>query len=446
MAAVARTKRPFYRCCSAFALIAAGLILPPVMTSKSVQAADPISSVIQELIGTSSPKPVTERMTRFELLVPSHVDFKVQALRSPTNRVIIEVPTTRLVMPSEKPEQHKGGLIKTFWGGISAPGQSRVVIEVTEPVVVQKQEIAKSEIGEAHRITLDLVPAAAVTRAAMARTSLFQTPPSALGAAGLQPPLPAPAVRPEKRIEKAYKPIIVIDPGHGGHDSGARKFGTVEKEVVLAFSKVLRTQIEATGRYKVLMTRETDEFISLDGRRDFAEKNNAALFIAVHADYASRTTARGATIYSLRENVADRLRSSAKQDVSDVSLSKSELHAARNTGTDGGMVRKILSDLAAREVDTTKQRTSMFSRAVVENLGSATSMRGQPHRSAAFRVLKTAKVPSVLIELAYVSNQRDAQLLQSDEWRQKVAATIRESIENYFAKAQHPAAIAASDN
>lgn len=441
----AAPRREIFRFSSAcIATLACMLMLTPAQLSPA-HAADPITQAIQDFITGKPHTPPTDRTTRFEILVPAKVDFKVQALRAPTNRVVLEIPTTKMVLPNPEITDKLGGLIKSFHGGISAPGQSRVVIEVTEPVVIQKQEIVAVPGGSAHHIALELIPAAHLTRNAAARAELFSTPPLALGAAGIQPPLPAPAIRPEERNAKAFKPTIVIDPGHGGHDSGARKFGAVEKDVVLAFSKVLRRQLEATGRYKILMTRESDEFISLDGRREFAEKHNAALFIAVHADYASRTSARGATIYSLRENVADRLKSSARGEVATSVLTTDELKAVRQTGSDGGAVGKILSDLAVREVDTTKKRTNLFSRAVVENMGSATELRGRPHQSAAFRVLKTAKVPSVLIELAYVSNQHDARLLKSQVWREKVAGSIREAIENYFAKARNSTVSASND-
>jgi N-acetylmuramoyl-L-alanine amidase len=261
----------------------------------------------------------------------------------------------------------------------------------------------------------------------------LKSQPFALGAAGIQPPLPTPAKRPNEVAKTAYKPIIVIDPGHGGHDTGAMKHGAVEKDVVLAFAKVLRDKIEKTGRYKVLMTRDKDVFVELDERRAFGEKHQAALFIAVHADYA-KTSARGATIYSLRESVANSLKRSAKGDVSEHLLSDSELAAVKkaNGEKNASAVRNILADFAGREVETTRERTSIFSRSVIEHMGESTSLRQKPDQQAAFRVLKTAQFPSVLIELAYVTNKEDARLLQSDEWRGKVADSITTAVENYF--------------
>jgi N-acetylmuramoyl-L-alanine amidase len=246
----------------------------------------------------------------------------------------------------------------------------------------------------------------------------------------VQPPLPKPALRPELRAARSIKPLIVLDPGHGGHDSGAQRNNTVEKEVVLAFAQVLKKQLEATGRYRILMTRDDDTFVPLHERREFAEKNRAALFIAIHADYAS-TNASGATIYSLRETVADSLARSAKGERSADLLTSGELAMTREIG-DSGAVRSILSDLAVRETLVTRERTGTFVRSVIEYMKESTNLKDNPDRSAAFAVLKTAKVPAVLIELAYVTNSEDARNLRSDEWRKKVGTSMVTAIDNYF--------------
>jgi N-acetylmuramoyl-L-alanine amidase len=205
----------------------------------------------------------------------------------------------------------------------------------------------------------------------------------------------------------------------------------VEKNAVLAFSKALRDKLNARGQYKVLMTRDTDVFVPLDDRRAFAEKNKAALFIAVHADYAG-SDARGATIYSLREATASALLRSAKGEVSESVLSGKELAAVQKSDGDVGAVKGILADLAQREVDVTKERTNVIARSLVDYMSTSTSMRLNPDKEANFLVLKTAKVPAVLIELAYVSNAQDAQNLKSERWRDKVSNSIATAVDNYF--------------
>lgn len=369
--------------------------------------------------------------TRFLIGLPKQVEFQVFSLSNP-NRVIVDIAETALRLPPQPEENIAVGLVRSFYAGQSAPGKSRVVIEVTRPVVVDSAAIqAASEKGEkGHRLALDIVPVGS-----KAKKQVKLASPSALGAGDVQPPLPTPAMRPDKAAERSFKPIIVIDPGHGGHDSGAMKHGTVEKDVVLAFSLKLRDKLEKTGRYKVLMTRDKDEFVELSKRVSYAEGHNANLFIAVHADYAGgNSKARGATIYSLRESVANALSRSAKGEVKSAVLSKDEVETIKTASVDNDLsaVRGILADLAGREVDATQERTSMFTRSVIEYMGASTEMRAKPDQQAAFRVLKTAKFPSVLIELAYVTNKEDAELLRSDTWRNKVTDSIMTAVDNYF--------------
>ena len=224
------------------------------------------------------------------------------ALENP-NRVFVDLPEVKVVLPDPLGDT-PAGLIKGFRHGMSAPGKSRVVIDVTGPVVVEKYSIEKPADGKFARIVIDLVSADEATVTEEARAAM-RAGALGLGAVSLQPPTPKPAQSPQARAANAFKPVIVIDPGHGGEDGGATKFGTLEKNVVLSFSLKLREKLNETGRYKVLMTRETDVFVPLEERREFAERNQAALFIAIHADYAARATARGATIYSLRPQLSE---------------------------------------------------------------------------------------------------------------------------------------------
>lgn len=370
--------------------------------------------------------------TRFLIGLPKQVEYRVFSLSNP-NRVIVDISETALQLPPQPEENIAVGLVRSFHAGRSGPGKSRVVIEVIRPVVVEGASIAASEDGKGHRLALDIVPVAHGDTAA--KKPLNTVALSSLGAFDVQPPLPTPALRPDELAARSFKPIIVIDPGHGGDDSGAMKNGVVEKNVVLAFSLMLKDKLEKTGRYKVLMTRDKDVFVPLDKRVDYAEEHKANLFIAVHADYAGgNSNARGATIYSLRENVANALQRSAKGDVSSAVLTKDEVESMKQAslGTDISAVKNILADLAGREVDATQERTSIFTRSVIEYMGASTELRAKPDQQAAFRVLKTAQFPSVLIELAYVTNKQDAALLTSDAWRDKVSDSIMTAVENYF--------------
>jgi N-acetylmuramoyl-L-alanine amidase len=371
--------------------------------------------------------------TRFLVGLPKTTKFEVFSLNNP-NRVVIEIADTNLRLPAQ-PVGSPVGLVKSFRAGLSAPSHSRIILEVTEPVIVSSAKFENSRDGRSQELVVEIEPFGPVTASIappVTPTVMMSPPPYGLGAAGLQPPSPRPAVSPQVMAQRAFKPVIVIDPGHGGHDSGAEKNGAVEKDIVLAFGKKLAEKLRATGRFKVFMTRDEDVFVPLGERVEFAEKHNANLFIAVHCDYADNgSKASGATIYSLRDSAADSLRRSTRGEVASNVLSREDAEAAAAAG-DADAVKSILADLAGREVDATHDRTGVFARTVVERMGASTNMREDPSQQAGFRVLKTAQFPSVLIELAYVTNKQDAENLQSDSWREKVSDSILTAVDKYF--------------
>ena len=367
--------------------------------------------------------------TRFVIALDRETSFQVSSLSQP-NRVVVDLPDVKIGLPNQ-PSGEATGLVRAFRGGLAAPGKVKIVIDVTDAVIVEKAVLEPPKGTQGPRLVLDIV-AADASKAAKPKILANASVRAGVGLRLVQPPLPKPAQKPATRAAKSFKPVIVLDPGHGGQDSGATRNGAVEKEVVLAFSLVLRERLLATGRYSVLMTRDNDTFIPLDERRDFAERNSAALFMAIHADYAG-AQASGATIYSLKDSVAQALKRSAVGEAKQNVLSEVDMKAIQKTeGADSNIVRGFLGDLAQREVEANKERTSVFARSMIEGLGESTAMMNNPDRSAAYRVLQTAKVPAVLLELAYVSNKQDAANLKSQAWRQKVADSIVTSIDNYF--------------
>lgn len=386
-----------------------------------IAAAPPASMAADHALGG------THERTRFIIGLEKPVPFQVFSLTNP-NRVVVELPNVKAALPAPEASLPVG-LVKSFRGGLSSADKLRVVLDVTEPVVVAKSAVEKSADGKGHQLTLEFVPFESTDKAKVAKK--FQAPYTLGGP--VQPPLPMPAVSPKQKAERTYKPTIVIDPGHGGMDSGATKNGTVEKEVVLAFGHVLRDKLMATGQYKVLMTRDDDTFIPLDERRAIAERANAALFIAIHADYSDNgSKARGATIFSLRDGVAEDLKASTKAEVARHVMNGPQAKLLEKADGDMDAVKGILEDLARQEVDATRDRSKLFAGAVIETMSDSTDMRSSPDQQAAFRVLKTAQFPSVLIELGYVTNRQDAENLKSDDWRKEVAHSIVTAVDNYF--------------
>lgn len=414
---------------SPLAALVSAFIVVGASASQAESIAELLARALSPADKTTAKPAEIKNQTRFVIGLDSQVQYQVFSLANP-NRVVVELPAVKLRLPP-KIDGNPVGLVKSFRGGVAAPGQSRVVINVTEAVVVRSAKIEPAQSGKGHQLALNIVPVAAKFALARKSGKSLPKPTFSLGASGLQPPLPTRAQHPDAMASRSFKPTIVIDPGHGGHDSGAKKNGVIEKEVVLAFSKALRKKLEATGRYRVLMTRDRDVFIKLSERVNYAERNKADLFIAVHADYA-RSSASGATVYSLRDSVARGLRRSAKRKVASSVLTSDELKKVKKARGDISIVKSFLSDLAQREVDATGARTDVFSKSVINFMGQSTTMRSSPHKKAGFRVLKTQKFPSVLIELAYVTNKSDAQKLKSNSWRDKVSSALTEAVDSYF--------------
>ena len=222
-------------------------------------------------------------------------------------------------------------------------------------------------------------------------------------------------------------PVIVLDPGHGGVDGGARGLhGLQEKTLVFDFCAELKQQLEATKRYAVVMTRDGDQYVDLDDRVDIARKANASLFISVHADTLSEdANVNGSTVYT----VADRA-----SDAEAARIATRENAAGRGPGggsrLDNPDVADILFDLKRRE---TRTYAHIFSRGLVDNLRGATRLNHNPERSAGFVVLKAPEFPSVLVELGYLSNAQDVLSLSSPDWRAKAAAAMVKAIDAFFA-------------
>jgi N-acetylmuramoyl-L-alanine amidase len=382
------------------------------------QAPPPTSSVASARVKSSkAPAPQAATGTKFVVDLDEPIDenaIDILNLKSP-DRLLIDLPQVGMSLPGQPPPGAPVGVVKSFQHMSPAPGKMRIVIDVTVPVVVAEKAVVKSPDGKGDRLVVTIVAASQVTAAA-----------DAPDAPAVRPPAPKRAVSPKKRGAPP-KQIIVIDPGHGGHDSGARKYGTVEKDVVLSFSLKLREKLNATGFYKVLMTRDTDVFVPLDERREFGEQHQAALFIAIHADYTQRASARGATIYSLRPHVAESL----KRAAGDVAIETTGKKLAGADTAELGAVKRILTEKARDLIDRNHKRTSLFASSVIKYVGDSTNLMDNPDRNAGFAVLRTAKVPAILLELGYVTNEEDAAQLKSDAWRDRVASAMVAAINTY---------------
>ena len=224
------------------------------------------------------------------------------------------------------------------------------------------------------------------------------------------------------------RPLIVIDPGHGGIDNGTQAGGEMEKNLVLGFGLALRDRIEKSGKYRVVMTRDDDTFIPLNDRVKVARNQSAALFVSIHADALPRREgdAQGATIYTLSDKASD-----AEAERLAEAENKSDAIGGVNLTDEPTEVADILIDLAQRETRTFSNR---FARLLMGEMKNTARMHKHPLKSAGFRVLKAPDVPSVLVELGYVSNKGDLEHLVSANWRTRTVGSMAQAIDAFFAK------------
>jgi N-acetylmuramoyl-L-alanine amidase len=222
--------------------------------------------------------------------------------------------------------------------------------------------------------------------------------------------------------------VVVIDPGHGGIDNGTQSGDATEKTLVLGFGLALRDRLEKKGKYRVVMTRTDDTFIPLGDRVRIARNQSAALFVSIHADALPRQEgdAQGATIYTLSDHASD-----TEAEKLAEAENKADAIGGVNLTEEPTEVADILIDLAQRETRTFSNR---FARILMSEMKSSVRLHKHPLKSAGFRVLKAPDVPSVLLELGYVSNKEDLEHLMSESWRSKTVSTIAQAIDAFFAK------------
>lgn len=245
-------------------------------------------------------------------------------------------------------------------------------------------------------------------------------------AASLSMPDPVPVAPPSGSRENAReKPLIIIDPGHGGVDPGASGAGLQEKNVVLGLARALKEELESTGLYRVAMTRENDVFIKLGDRVKFARERGGDLFVSIHADSLQNPNVGGASVYTLSKTASD-----AQTEKLAARENKADLIAGIDLSVEDEEVANILVDLAMR--DTMNQSKFFAGKLVTTMPRDGIKMLERPHRSAGFAVLKAPDIPSVLIEAGFMTNEREARRLNSPEHRRKFARSLRRGIDAYF--------------
>ena len=354
-----------------------------------------------------------EAQTRFVMDFSRKIDLRAFTLADPY-RVIIDIPQVVFQLPPKTGESGRG-LVKAFRFGLVMQGGSRLVFDLTKPAKIEKAFVVDATEAAPARLVLELSP---TDRASFLRRTVTDN-------ATARADAPATNAHPAKDGDQ--RPLVVLDPGHGGLDTGTKgPNGEQEKDIVLTFAQRLRERLEKSGKYRVLLTRSDDTFVALADRVRIARDAGATLLVSIHADSLphGEGDAQGASIYTLSDTATDSeaARLAEKENRADVI-------AGVDLKSEPDDVAGILIDLAERE---TKSFSTQFAHKLAGEMKSVTRMHKKPLKSAGFRVLRAPDIPSVLVELGYVSNRQDLQLLVSEAWRNRTADSMAQAIETFL--------------
>ncbi|MBO0662847.1 N-acetylmuramoyl-L-alanine amidase [Jiella sp. MQZ9-1] len=332
------------------------------------------------------------------------------SLRNPDRIAIDFDDTLPAVHLGELPENP---LVQSIRHGMVSADRYRVIFRLKERAIGR---VVESTADDQAIVDLMIAPAKDKAGERQKRAT------SRLDAAVDQAGAGASAAKP-----KGPRPLlIVLDPGHGGIDEGAvSPSGTKEKDINLENARMLATKLERYPNVEVKLTHDTDVFVPLEARAAMARKLNADLFLSIHADSIHYTSLRGATVYTLSEKASDALSSqiAATENASD-------RFAPDGFQASTPEIFDILLDLTRRE---TVSFSEHFAASLVADLKkNDIDLINRPKRAAGFRVLKSPDVPSVLLEMGFLSNAKDETLLKDDDWRNKITSAIAESIIRFF--------------
>lgn len=351
-----------------------------------------------------------ENSSRFVMDLSNNTSYTIFTLDTP-HRLVIDIPNAQWQATSELYDETRR--IKAVRHAPRDDGTLRVVLDVNQPVAVKNNFILNASGSTPHRLVIDIIP----TNKAL--DDFSAPPPVTKEGTSVGIPLPVYKDRP--------KPLIVIDAGHGGHDPGAigRK-QTREKDITLAYARELRKALLETNRYRVYMTRDSDVYVQLQDRVQKAERQQGDLFISLHADSSENRKTHGLSVYTLSENASDREAAALARKEN-----RSGVIGDIDIEDDGDDITALLIDLVQRD---TKNISASFAEEIVAEMKKNITLVRNTHRFAGFRVLTGAKVPSVLVELGYLSNRSEEKLLKSDNYKKKLAKSLVAAIDSHFIK------------
>ena len=359
-------------------------------------------------------------MTRLILNLTEPITFEYFSLSAPY-RVVIDAPSLHWALDERTLTVGHSGIARLRYGQFR-PDTSRIVLELDRPLAVRQAQVlaADAESASSHRLVLDLAPVSPSAFEAMALPPEPVTQARRTASAG---PVPLPKLKP---APKTVRHLIAIDAGHGGRDPGAiATNGLKEKTLALAFARELRSVLVESGRYQAVMTRDRDRKVALKRRVVIARNAGADLFLSIHLDRLDDRDVHGVSVYTLSDEASD---------VETAELAARENKADIVAGVDltEGYDEEVAKVLISLVQQNTMNCSVALAATLLPELGSVAPLINRPHRFGDFRVLKAPDIPSVLVELGFLSNDQDAKRLTSKNHRLALAGAILQALDTYF--------------
>ena len=401
-----------------------------------------VSSVLAQTIQDLRIGVTDSQNVRFVVDINGQANIKLSHLNAPP-RMVIDVYNAPFAPGVQNKKFAKTGFISNIRTGKPESNISRIVLDLAANEVSEKHFTLAPQPGAPWRFVIDLTaklpqvsvknfsnnaqsvatvaptpaptPTKTVTQSAPAKQTTTATPKTTS-----QPKQEAP----KKSVIR--KKIIMLDPGHGGQDPGAiSRSGKYEKNLTLKMAKETKVLLEKAG-YKVVLTRDTDIYITLRGRIEKAHKANADLFISLHADSAASSSAKGLSVYTISEKASDKEAAALAE-----SENKADILFGMDLSEYQPEVGNILIDFAKTY---TMDQSAKYADEVVKEMAKEVTLRPKAHRYAGFVVLKSPNIPSVLLEMGYLSNKEEDKLLQKESYRNKLSKALVRAVNTYFTK------------
>jgi N-acetylmuramoyl-L-alanine amidase len=360
----------------------------------------------------------TPERARLVIDLASKTNFALVSLSEP-NRLAIDVRAATFSVPEPSGKPAGDGMIADYLVEQVSADRVRTVLTLSSPAQVQQAYVLDPFEDQPARLVVDIIPATDAEFVANVERDRQASDDATLSADDFSTPAGG------SELPIATRPLVILDPGHGGIDSGAEAAsGVKEKDIVLAFSLKLQDLLVASGRFDVALTREDDTFLRLEERVALARSNKADLFISIHADSFQQPDIRGATVYTRDENATDIL-----DKVLADNENKTDVIAGFAMPQMAPEVVDILIDLMRREM---RHQSYSAAQAIVHQLEPSVQLRRYPVRQADFFVLQAPDVPSVLLELGFLSNADDRANLLRGDWQDRTAEALARGISTYF--------------